>query len=91
MSEKSDAEWEKLREMIKQHAQQLGEHFETVQILATRPDSIDGECFTQRWDVGVGNHYARFGQATLWLEEQAEFIRARAHQRIEEQDDDEET
>jgi hypothetical protein len=44
----------------------LGEHFDTVQILATRhePGQEDG---TVHVELGVGNWFARRGQVADWL------------------------
>lgn len=41
----------------------LGEHFDTVQILASRHD-IDG---TASYHCGLGNSMARYGHAKAWL------------------------
>lgn len=48
-------------ERIKRAAEVLSEHYDTVQIFATRHESgkIDG---TMRWQFGVGNWFARIGQ-----------------------------
>lgn len=44
---------------------ELGEHFESVQILATRTESG----WTQRCFSGTGNFYARLGMAHEFIDE----------------------
>lgn len=55
-------------------AEALGEHFDSVQIFASRKDgpSRDG---TLELAHGVGNYFARYGQVRCWLEEQDEKTR----------------
>lgn len=45
---------------------ELGEHFDTVQIFATRHESGE-ENGTVHVSLGLGNWYARFGQVQMWL------------------------
>ena len=52
-------------EILKQHAAQLAEHFDTVQIICTRHDEQDGTA-TQAW--GAGNLFGRFGSVDYWLD-----------------------
>ena len=58
-------------------AKQLGEHFDTVQIFATRHESGEHDG-TLRFHVGVGNWYARFGQVAYWLQIQNQDARNEA-------------
>jgi hypothetical protein len=52
--------------LIAHHLRALSEHFDSVQIFATRHESgaKDG---TLHWQQGAGNWYARFGQVQEWL------------------------
>lgn len=55
----------------------LGEHFDTVQIFCTRHEpAIQGG--TVSANAGTGHWFARFGQIQLWVEEQKAIARARA-------------
>lgn len=57
-------------DMVKRVAAQLGEHYDSVQIFATRSES--GQGGTVHAEYGVGNWYARFGQVREWLSTQEE-------------------
>lgn len=64
--------------MLKDAAQRLGEHFDSVQIIATLHDETElGGTVTQ--SAGTGNEYARHGSVREWLlqkeEECREFVR----------------
>jgi hypothetical protein len=52
---------------VKAAASALGEHFDAVQIFATRHEAgeLNG---TVRVDFGVGNWFARFGHVVHWLQ-----------------------
>lgn len=56
---------------------QLSEHFDTVQIIATRyvPGPDGGTSVVK---MGAGNWYARFASAALWVEE----CKAREHEDV---------
>lgn len=56
-----------LYRIIDQHADQLGEHFEAVQILAT---TSDGDC-SLMVTGGNGNFYARRGMAQTFIDNEA--------------------
>jgi len=64
-------------EMVKKHAEALGEHFDSVQIFTTRhePTTAGGTATVQ---YGVGNYYARYGQAREWVLKQDEWTRVEA-------------
>jgi len=49
-------------DMLKRYAAQIGEHFDTVQIFATRQEGDGAVTFCS----GVGNWYTRYGQVRLW-------------------------
>lgn len=71
-------------ERLKQHTQQLSEHFDTVQIFVTRhmPAELNG---TRVVNYGSGNWYARYGQVSLWLTEHEECERLNVRKEDEEQ------
>lgn len=46
-------------------ASQLGEHFDTVQIFASKHDPAEADG-TVTLNYGVGNWYARYGQVIEW-------------------------
>lgn len=56
-------------EIIQKAADQLGEHFDTVQIFCTRHEGSDG---TGRYALGIGNWFARYGQIAYWMHQQKE-------------------
>jgi hypothetical protein len=58
-----EAEEEKDMKLLTSHAAQLAEHFNTVQLFATRHED-DG---TVTVAYGEGNWYARYGQIKLWI------------------------
>lgn len=66
-----DREEEDLRE-LKRHTAMLMEHFDTVQIFATRHIGDDGTISVQNGD---GNWFARHGQVATWLLKQDEATR----------------
>jgi hypothetical protein len=51
---------------VQEHVDQLSEHFDTVQIFATRCENgtLGGTVNVQ---VGAGNWFARYGQVQTWL------------------------
>lgn len=58
--------------LLDKHCAQLGEHFDTIQIFATRYDeggNTINACY------GAGNWYARLGQVQSWLEKKNEEAR----------------
>ena len=54
---------------VKKACSELGEHFDAVQIFASRHEAgeLDG---TVRIDYGLGNWFARFGHVIHWLHRQ---------------------
>lgn len=58
---------EEAMKMIQATAAQLGEHFEAVQILVSRPQEGGGG--THCVKSGIGNWYARQGMAHEFIEE----------------------
>ncbi len=61
MSECPDADQKRLKAAL----DSLSEHFDAVQIFATRQESSLGGVV--RCSEGVGNWYARYGQIRCWL------------------------
>jgi len=51
--------------ILKSHALQLAEHFDTVQIITTRLDPEEEGTFII--DHGEGNWFARYGSVMAWL------------------------
>lgn len=59
--------------MVRQHLDQLGEHFDAVQIFCTRynPNKVEGcdeDGSTTRVNIGTGNWFTRYGHVMYWLE-----------------------
>lgn len=52
----------------------LSEHFDTIQVFATRYEG-DDDGNTVSWCQGSGNWYARFGLVTEWVEKKREGAR----------------
>lgn len=50
---------------LQKHVDDLGEHFDTVQIFVTRYPSESGGTVHAR--LGSGNYYARIGQVKEWI------------------------
>jgi hypothetical protein len=69
----SESEPEDMR-IMRQHVEQLGEHFDSVQIFATRHEAgiEDG---TVSCNLGSGNWFARYGQVKEWLVKRDEQMR----------------
>lgn len=66
--------------LIQKHVDQLGEHFDTVQVFCTRhmPAELDGTAIANR---GTGNWHARFGQVREWVIYEEEWIREYARRK----------
>ena len=73
---KFDKFCEQHQQILRQAADGLMEHFDTVQLLVTKhvPEDkdLDG---TVSLHIGRGNYYARFGQVIDWLTKQDEYTR----------------
>lgn len=61
--------------VLKRHAAQLMEHFDSVQIFATRHLGDQG---TVHATYGAGNWFARFGHVNTWVEKEREGFRVDA-------------
>ena len=61
------SEQEQELEMLVKAARNLSEHFDSVQIFASRYQPNDGEGTTLTMDSGVGNWHTRYGQVREWL------------------------
>lgn len=59
----TDEEKQQLYTMLERHVDQLGEHFDSVRIFATKHVG-EGTIALNR---GQGNQYAVFGQVTEWI------------------------
>lgn len=64
--------------LVKRHVEELGEHFDAIQIFASRyePALEDGTVNVQ---MGTGNWFARYGHVRDWLikEEEATRLKVR--------------
>lgn len=69
--------------MLRKHINELGEHFDTVHIFATRhePSESGGTISAQS---GCGNWHARYGQVAQWLIRQDERERIEAREESKE-------
>lgn len=76
---------EKLSGIIRAHLNQLAEHFENVQIMASNLE--EGGEFTSTYNLGVGNWHARQHQAREWLIYCDEKVKIKARRDDEEEDD----
>lgn len=72
------SEREKDIELVKEHLQKLGEHFDSVHIFTSRHEPAIEEG-TITLQMGIGNWFARYGQITEWTIKQDE--RARMNER----------
>lgn len=62
----TDEESKVVLKMLDGHVGRLREQgFDSVLILCTKSDEKNG---TRFWEQGGGNYLARFGQASLWVE-----------------------
>ncbi len=52
-------------DILRQHASQLAEHFDAVQIIATRYAPENDGTVIVSW--GAGNWFARYGSVGAWL------------------------
>lgn len=64
----SEAQQKKDLDMLDRHCMALQEHFDTVQIFATRHEG--NKIGTVTAQSGKGNWFARFGQVKLWCNDQ---------------------
>lgn len=62
--------------LISDAVDRLAEHFDTVQIFASRhePTTENG---TVHWEVGRGSWFARYGQIRTWLIQEEGWTRTR--------------
>lgn len=68
--------------VVKRHVAMLMEHFDSVQVFATKSNDEDETTFSVNY--GSGNWYARYGQVQEWMVQQA----SRADAQIRKEDDD---
>lgn len=83
MNAKDDSEVELVRKAV----QQLGDHFETVQVFVSRHDPaiLEG---TRTINLGAGNWFTRYGQIKDWIIKTDEGIRMDAQKWTEEEGGD---
>lgn len=80
----SEANHERQKLLVKA-ATQLGEHFTSVMILASRPeDGVDNG--TTRFEASSGSFYERFGMARAWVIRQEEEERVQVRMSAEDGD-----
>jgi len=72
----TDGDKKSVEDMVKTHAAQLGEHFQSVQIFVSGYTGSNGESLA--FEYGAGNFYARLGQVTEWLSIQDQYQRNHA-------------
>lgn len=65
MSQESDTK------LVREHLDNLGEHFDSVQIFCTRHESGESDG-TRHIQMGIGNWFARYGHVVNWLAGQEE-------------------
>ena len=73
----NNQEREREREIVKRAVEQLGEHFDSVQVFCSgyKPGGEDGTFTT---NLGAGNWLTRFGQVREWVIYEEEKIRQHA-------------
>lgn len=63
--------------ILEKHAAHLMEHFDAVQIVATRSSEDEGSAFLE---CGMGNHFTRRGLVEEWLLREKEKSRIQVNQ-----------
>lgn len=63
------------QKIIASHAVQLGEHFDSVQIICTRYDGVSGQSY--KASAQYGNWYTNYGAAREWVAEKDQELRDR--------------
>lgn len=71
---------------IRKAVDELGEHFDTVQIFASRHESGEHDG-TLRITLGVGNWFARYGQVHCWLLAEDESTRNQIPRKVNNESD----
>lgn len=61
----SDEIEDKDLKIIREIAEKLGEHFDSVQIFCTRYESDECGTISAKW--GIGNWFSRIGQVREWI------------------------
>lgn len=77
-----DTEGENRHRIIKAHAAQLAEHFDTVQIFCMK--HLGDDCGTENQQFGVGIWHARIGQVKEWVVKQDEISRIEVRRQADE-------
>lgn len=78
----NEADYERLRKAVLA----LSEHFDAVQIFASRYNGESGKGTTS-WNFGVGNWFAREGQVREWVEKENEASRIETREARKEDSD----
>lgn len=82
-------------DIVKKFATLLAEHFDTVQVFVTKEvdeqDKVEGGPGTVNIQFGLGNWFARYGQARTWLVKQDEYTMIKARKEELEKDQEGET
>jgi hypothetical protein len=73
--------WQEEMALLGRYVEQIGEHFDTVQIFVTRYDAEEG---TINAHQGAGNWFARVGQVQAWLQKRDEEARVEVRREEEE-------
>jgi hypothetical protein len=70
----TEPERERLIELLKKHVDEMGEHFDAIQVLVSTHESDEG---TWTYAQGYGNWNARLGMAQAFLNRDAQKDQAR--------------
>ena len=76
-------------EMISDVLARLGEHFDSVQIFASRQEVDGGDQSVVNIYSGCGNWFARYGQVKNWLITENERTKTRVRNEIFDEEDEE--
>jgi len=67
---------EQIQALLDKHASELGEHFESVQIIVTTHEGSEG--ISGMASSGAGSFHARLGAVREWSIAQDQYVRTRA-------------
>jgi len=76
-------------ELISAALERLGEHFDSVQIFASRQEVDGGDQSIVNIYSGCGNWFARYGQVTNWLTTEDERTKTRVRNEIFDDEEEE--
>lgn len=69
---------EEINKLVNECAAKIGEHCDSVLILATQSERDDESHFTDGYSAGTGDFYSRIGMAIIYLEKNKSIAGARA-------------